>query len=87
MLKGFFGRIFFAVRHLTLKRIVVVKGESSSILVYHPDGTARLQRRCPHQGGPLEEGTIKGDHLHCSWHGCRFSLTKKNAAESFDPTR
>src|SRR5438874_9995404 len=28
-----------------------------------------LEGRCPHQGGPLGEGSIEGGWLRCPWHG------------------
>ncbi|MDF1568550.1 MAG: thiamine pyrophosphate-binding protein [Spirochaetaceae bacterium] len=27
---------------------------------------------CPHQRGPLSEGTLAEGHIHCPWHGHRF---------------
>lgn len=37
---------------------------------------------CPHQGGPLDEGTLDLDRLTvtCPWHGSRFRLTDGNVA-------
>lgn len=31
-----------------------------------------LDNHCPHQGGPLGEGTIEGCWLRCPWHGYDF---------------
>jgi nitrite reductase/ring-hydroxylating ferredoxin subunit len=28
-----------------------------------------LDNRCPHQGGPLGEGSIENGLLRCPWHG------------------
>ena len=33
-----------------------------------------LDNRCPHQGGPLGEGSIEKGLLRCPWHGSRFRL-------------
>lgn len=30
--------------------------------------------RCPHAGGPLEEGYVKEGAVICPWHGSRFRL-------------
>jgi len=29
---------------------------------------------CPHQGGPLAEGTVEGTIVTCPWHGWQFDL-------------
>lgn len=29
---------------------------------------------CPHEGGPLEEGTLDGEVVICPWHGFDFDL-------------
>ncbi|CAN5478612.1 thiamine pyrophosphate-binding protein [soil metagenome] len=33
------------------------------------DRYGALDNRCPHQGGPLGEGSIEGGLLRCPWHG------------------
>ena len=30
---------------------------------------AALSNKCPHQGGPLGEGSIEKGMLRCPWHG------------------
>ncbi len=37
------------------------------------DQYGALDNRCPHQGGPLGEGTIEGGWLRCPWHGYDYS--------------
>lgn len=34
-----------------------------------------LWSRCPHAGGPLDEGYQKGDVVVCPWHGSMFRVT------------
>jgi len=29
---------------------------------------------CPHQGGPLAEGTLEGPVVTCPWHGWQFDV-------------
>lgn len=33
---------------------------------------AALDNKCPHQGGPLGEGSIENGWLRCPWHGWDF---------------
>lgn len=37
------------------------------------DGWGVLDNHCPHQGGPLGEGSIEGGWLRCPWHGYDYS--------------
>ncbi|MGH4005581.1 MAG: Rieske (2Fe-2S) protein, partial [Pseudonocardiaceae bacterium] len=40
-----------------------------------------LENRCPHQGGPLGEGSIEKGLLRCPWHGYDYDpLTGKPPA-------
>jgi nitrite reductase (NADH) small subunit len=34
-----------------------------------------IDNTCPHQGGPLGEGVLEGNHVVCPWHGWRFDVT------------
>lgn len=32
-----------------------------------------MDNKCPHQGGPLGEGSIENGLLRCPWHGWDFN--------------
>ncbi|MFA9272507.1 MAG: thiamine pyrophosphate-binding protein [Baekduiaceae bacterium] len=51
-------------------RTATVTVGAHSYAVSHIEGRyGALDNRCPHQGGPLGEGTIEGGLLRCPWHG------------------
>src|SRR3954471_2166421 len=51
-------------------RVKTVTAGHHSIALTHFDGRyGALSNRCPHQGGPLGEGTIEKGMLRCPWHG------------------
>jgi len=51
-------------------RVTTVVVGHKSICVTHYDGKiCALENRCPHQGGPLGEGSIEKGLLRCPWHG------------------
>ncbi len=41
-------------------------------LTRHGGAYGALDNRCPHQGGPLGEGSIENGCLRCPWHGWDF---------------
>ena len=44
--------------------------EGRALCVANVDGTVCvLDGTCPHEGGPLGEGSIEGGKLVCPWHG------------------
>ena len=45
----------------------------SFALTHFPEGYGVLENRCPHQGGPLGEGSIEKGWLRCPWHGYDYS--------------
>lgn len=51
-------------------RVRTVVAGPKSIALTHFDGQyGALDNHCPHQGGPLGEGTIENGLLRCPWHG------------------
>jgi thiamine pyrophosphate-dependent acetolactate synthase large subunit-like protein/nitrite reductase/ring-hydroxylating ferredoxin subunit len=43
-----------------------------------------LVNHCPHQGGPLGEGSIENGWLRCPWHGYDYNPTTGRPPEGFD---
>jgi nitrite reductase/ring-hydroxylating ferredoxin subunit len=39
------------------------------------DDVFALWSRCPHAGGPLDDGYQKGDVVVCPWHGSMFRVS------------
>jgi thiamine pyrophosphate-dependent acetolactate synthase large subunit-like protein/nitrite reductase/ring-hydroxylating ferredoxin subunit len=51
-------------------RVTTVTAGHKSVALVHYDGQfSALDNRCPHQGGPLGEGSIENGLLRCPWHG------------------
>ncbi|MGH9225961.1 MAG: thiamine pyrophosphate-binding protein, partial [Acidimicrobiales bacterium] len=48
-------------------------GRRSLAMTHHRGGYGALDNRCPHQGGPLGEGSIEKGWLRCPWHGYDYS--------------
>jgi nitrite reductase/ring-hydroxylating ferredoxin subunit len=43
--------------------------------LFNVDGVISvLDGICPHQGGPLAEGTVEGTVVTCPWHGWQFDV-------------
>src|SRR5271165_793114 len=51
----------------------VTIGRRSFALTHSHGGYGALENRCPHQGGPLGEGSIEKGWLRCPWHGYDYS--------------
>ena len=50
-----------------------VEVEGLRVVVFNVDGEfAAVDSRCPHLGGPLEEGTLEDGIVRCPWHGWKF---------------
>jgi len=52
-------------------RSVTADGKAIA-LTFHNGEYGALDARCPHQRGPLDEGSIEGGLLRCPWHGWGF---------------
>ncbi|WP_055444864.1 thiamine pyrophosphate-dependent enzyme [Lacinutrix himadriensis] len=54
-------------------RVQTVTAGHQGICLTHYDGKfSALDNKCPHQGGPLGEGSIENGLLRCPWHGWDF---------------
>jgi len=53
----------------------VVCGLESVCMTHFQGQYAALSNRCPHQGGPLGEGSIENGFLRCPWHGWDYHPT------------
>jgi len=54
-------------------RVKAVTCGETTVAVTQQDGEyAALDNACPHQGGPLGEGSIEDGWLRCPWHGWDF---------------
>ena len=47
----------------------VTVGKRSMAVSHHEGAYGAIDNRCPHQGGPLGEGSIEKGWLRCPWHG------------------
>lgn len=51
-------------------RVMTVTAGRTSLALTHFNGRfGAIDNHCPHQGGPLGEGSIEGGYLRCPWHG------------------
>jgi nitrite reductase (NADH) small subunit len=65
----------------TVKEFVI---EGRSLCVGNVDGAVCvLDGTCPHEGGPLGEGTIEGGKVICPWHAISFDV--KTGSADDDP--
>jgi thiamine pyrophosphate-dependent acetolactate synthase large subunit-like protein/nitrite reductase/ring-hydroxylating ferredoxin subunit len=69
-----------AEKELPEGRVTTVTAGLKSVALVHFDGKwGALDNHCPHQGGPLGEGSIENGHLRCPWHGYDYCpLTGKS---------
>lgn len=52
-----------------------VEVEGYWVALFNVEGTIyALDNTCPHAGGPLGEGKLRGDIVTCPWHGWRFNV-------------
>ncbi len=66
-------------------RVTTVTVGRRSLAVSHYDGGyGAIDNRCPHQGGPLGEGSIEKGWLRCPWHGYDYSPCTGGSPEGND---
>ena len=62
----------------------VAVGKRTFAVSRHQDRYGCLDNACPHQGGPLGEGSIENGWLRCPWHGFDYSPIDGRPPEGFD---
>jgi thiamine pyrophosphate-dependent acetolactate synthase large subunit-like protein/nitrite reductase/ring-hydroxylating ferredoxin subunit len=62
----------------------VTLGTQSLCMTHHKGEYAALCNACPHQGGPLGEGSIENGMLRCPWHGWDFDPTTGKPPGGYD---
>ncbi|MGI9627492.1 MAG: thiamine pyrophosphate-binding protein, partial [Longimicrobiales bacterium] len=62
----------------------VTCGHRTVCMTHHEGQFAALDNKCPHQGGPLAEGSIEGGWLRCPWHGWDFHPTTGKPPGGYD---
>ncbi len=62
----------------------VIAGHKNLCLTHYKGKFSALDNKCPHQGGPLGEGTIENGMLRCPWHGWDFDPCTGQSPGGFD---
>ncbi len=62
----------------------VVCGLATLCLTHHEGRYGALDNKCPHQGGPLGEGSIEKGLLRCPWHGWDYDPITGRSPDGFD---
>jgi thiamine pyrophosphate-dependent acetolactate synthase large subunit-like protein/nitrite reductase/ring-hydroxylating ferredoxin subunit len=72
-------------RDLEEGRVKGVTCRHRNVCLTRQDGrVAALDNACPHQGGPLSEGSIENGWLRCPWHGWDFHPTTGKPPGGYD---
>ncbi len=62
----------------------VTCGLTTICLTHYKGQYSALNNKCPHQGGPLGEGSIENGFLRCPWHGWDFHPQTGKSPPPFD---
>ncbi|MDY6819286.1 MAG: thiamine pyrophosphate-binding protein [Halobacteriales archaeon] len=62
----------------------VTCGDTTVAMTHYEGEYAALDNKCPHQGGPLGEGSIENGLLRCPWHGWDFNPLTGDTPGDFD---
>ena len=62
-------------------------GDETVVLARRGDEYFAFGANCTHYGGPLDEGLLTGDEVHCPWHHACFSIRTGEVQRppAFDP--
>jgi len=68
--KQIWYKVLDDLSYLAEGRVITVHAGNKEICLSHFEGEiCALDNKCPHQGGPLGEGSIEKGLLRCPWHG------------------
>ena len=60
----------------------MVKVEGKPIAIFNLNGNFyATDDTCPHEGGPLSDGSIEGENVSCPWHGATFHIMSGKTLE------
>jgi thiamine pyrophosphate-dependent acetolactate synthase large subunit-like protein/nitrite reductase/ring-hydroxylating ferredoxin subunit len=62
----------------------ITVGKRWLALTHYRDSYGALDNHCPHQGGPLGEGSIEKGWLRCPWHGYDYNPLDGSPPAGFD---
>ena len=64
-----------SMNEVPLGRVKVVEVNGRRIALCNVDGELyAIDDLCTHDGGPLDQGELRGDVIECPRHGARFSV-------------
>ncbi|RMG24021.1 MAG: thiamine pyrophosphate-binding protein [Bacteroidetes bacterium] len=73
MPKKHWHKVLNSPEELPEGRVTTATAGNETICLTHYEGKiCALTNKCPHQGGPLGEGSIEKGWLRCPWHGWDF---------------
>jgi nitrite reductase (NADH) small subunit len=55
-------------------KLVVIENHSIAVFRLTDDQFKAVENRCPHKGGPLEEGIVSGEYVFCPLHDWKINL-------------
>ena len=72
--KVIWHKVLDNTKQLKEGRVMTVTAAHKGLCLTHFEGKfSALDNKCPHQGGPLGEGSIENGLLRCPWHGWDFN--------------
>ena len=67
------------------RKIVEVRGIEIAVLNIHGTFYA-VGNTCPHEGGPVGEGSVNGEEIICPWHAWTFNVKTGACVTTEDET-
>lgn len=65
-------------------KILLLPGGKEIALFAHKDRLYAIDNLCPHEGGPLGEGTVEAEVVTCPWHCWQFDIRTGKCCNLWD---